>query len=52
MLDQKRGSRVKYVIEMGGLKSGEDSWLHIQDAMIDAMGKFVTSLKLYIDILE
>ncbi len=51
-LDQRRASRVRHVIEEGGLKSEEDNWPHIQDVMITAMGNFVSSLKPHIESLE
>ena len=51
-LNQRRASRVRHVIEEGGLKSDEDNWPHIQDVMIKAMVNFVSSLKPHIDGLE
>ena len=51
-LNQRRASRVKHVIEEGGLKTEEDTWPHIQDVMIKAMDNFVSSFKPHIDNLE
>jgi hypothetical protein len=44
-LDDKRASRVRYVISGGGLVDGEDNWGRIQDAMIDAMDRLAKAVK-------
>jgi len=51
-LDDKRASRIRYDISMGGLNSGEDKWPAIQDAMIDALARLHKALKPHIDSLE
>jgi len=43
-LDERQGSRVRYVLENGGL-TDEDKWTDIQDAMIAAMEKLSQALK-------
>lgn len=45
--DEKRGSRIRFVLKQGGLKD-EDNWLAIQDATIDAMDKLAKVLKPYL----
>lgn len=43
-LDEKRGSRVRFVLKEGGLVD-EDKWPTIQDAMISAMDKLAKAVK-------
>ncbi len=50
-LDGRQASRVRYVLEEGGLKDGEDRWPDIQDAMIDAMDRLSRALKPHIAAL-
>jgi hypothetical protein len=45
-LDDKRASRIRYVIKEGGL-ADESKWLIMQDAMVDAMDKLSKALKPY-----
>jgi len=45
-LDDKRGSRVRYVIKEGGL-TDESKWPTMQDAMIGAMDRLSKALKPY-----
>lgn len=47
-LDARRASRVRYVLEAGGLGDGEDRWPAIQDAMVDAMDRLARALKPHI----
>lgn len=49
-LDNRRRSRIRHVIEMGGLKDTDD-WSSIQDAMIDAMDRLVRAVKRRIERL-
>lgn len=44
-LDDKRASRVRAELEVGGLYDPETQWPKIQDAMIDAMDRLVKALK-------
>jgi hypothetical protein len=44
-LDEKRASRVRYVMGEGGLMDGVDSWGRIQDAMISAMDRLAKDVK-------
>jgi hypothetical protein len=46
-LDEKRGSRIRWVLREGGL-TDEAKWPAIQDAMIAAMDKLVRSIKPYL----
>ena len=51
--DEKIGSRILFDIKgKGGLKSPEDKWPLIQDAMIDAMGRFSQAFKPHIQALR
>lgn len=50
-LDGRRASRVRYVLEGGGLEDGEERWPDIQDAMIDAMDRLARALKPHIAAL-
>lgn len=43
-LDEKRASRIRKKIDLGGLKA-KDKWLEIQDAMIDTMIIFEKTLR-------
>jgi hypothetical protein len=45
-LDDKRGSRIRYVIKEGGL-TDEFKWMTMQDAMIGAMERLSKALKPY-----
>ncbi|GLB59183.1 hypothetical protein NCCP133_13160 [Cytobacillus sp. NCCP-133] len=47
-LDEKRASRIKYTINMGGLKANEESWSQIQEEMIDCMNKFYKAISSYV----
>lgn len=44
-LDEKRACRIRKILELGGLSSGEDKWPAIQEAMIDAMARLAKALK-------
>lgn len=44
-LDDKRASRVRYVMSDGGLTEGEDGWGVIQGAMIDAMDRLAKAVR-------
>lgn len=44
-LDEKRASRVRFVMQGGGLRDGEEGWPRIQDAMIDAMDRLAKAVK-------
>lgn len=50
-LDEKRASRIRYVIRKGGLRD-EDKWSAVQDAMIDDMARFAQVLKLQLQELR
>lgn len=50
-LDERRASRIRYMINLGGLSVGEAKWPAIQDAMIDAMSRLHGALKPYIPAL-
>jgi len=43
-LDEKRASRIRKKMEIGGLKN-KDKWLEIQDAMIDSMITFEKTIR-------
>ena len=43
-LEEKRACRVRYLMEQGGLSSGEDRWPKIQDAMVEAMERLAKAL--------
>ena len=51
-LDQKRASRVRLIINKGGLTDDEHNWASIQDAMIDAMNRLSKALKPHIQTLR
>ena len=44
-LDDKQASRLRYVIEGGGLTDAKDRWPEIQDKMIDAMDRLAKAVK-------
>ncbi len=44
-LDEGLGSRIRWVIEKGGIADSEQKWPEIQDAMIDAMKRLSTAIK-------
>lgn len=44
-LDAKRACRIRHVLDLGGLSSGEDRWPTIQQGMIDAMARLAKALK-------
>lgn len=44
-LDEKRASRVRYVMSTGGLMDGEQNWERIQDGMINAMDRLARAIK-------
>lgn len=46
-LDDKRSSRIRYVIKEGGL-TDESKWLQMEAAMIDAMDRLAKALKPYL----
>lgn len=46
-LNDKRGSRVRYVLKTGGLMD-EDHWPAIQEAMVDSMDRLSRALKPYL----
>lgn len=46
-MDDKRGSRVRFVLKQGGLMDS-DKWPAIQDATIEAMDKLAKALKPYL----
>jgi hypothetical protein len=43
-LDDKRASRVRFMVTAGGLSDGEERWPDIQDAMIDAMDRLAKAV--------
>jgi hypothetical protein len=43
-LDEKRGSRIRARVNVGGLKAPQEQWPVIQDAMIDAMDRLHRAL--------
>jgi hypothetical protein len=43
-LDDRRASRISFVISKGGLKDDPDKWPLIQDAMIDAMDRLYKAM--------
>ena len=47
-MDDKQASRVRYVLEQGGLVD-KDKWPQIQDATISAMDKLAKALKPYLN---
>lgn len=49
-LDEKRASRIRYILQEGGLADDESKWPTIQDAMIDAMDRLSKALKPYLGI--
>lgn len=51
-LDDKRASRIKCVIELGGYRSPEARWPEIQNAMVSAMSRLEAALKPALDALE
>lgn len=44
-LDDKRASRVRCILRVGGLSDGEEKWPVIQDAMVDAMDRLAKSVR-------
>jgi hypothetical protein len=44
-LDEKRASRLRYVMNDGGLTDAKDRWSEIQDKMIDAMDRLAKAVK-------
>jgi hypothetical protein len=44
-LDEARASRIRYVADRRGLREDERNWPAVQDAMIDAMDRFVKALR-------
>jgi hypothetical protein len=50
-LDEKRASRIKYTINMGGLKADEESWPQIQEEMINSMNQFYKAFSPYVKLL-
>lgn len=44
-LDDKRASRIRHTLRVGGLSAGESSWPDIQDAMIAAMKRLVAAIQ-------
>lgn len=44
-LDDKRASRIRCILKVGGLSDGEDRWPAIQDAMIDAMDRLAKAVR-------
>jgi hypothetical protein len=48
-LDGKSASRIRAVIDKGGLKDGEEKWESAQNAMIEAMHRLSRTLKPYIE---
>jgi hypothetical protein len=50
-LDNKQASRVRLTLQHGGLRSDEDIWPSIQEAMIDAMSRFTAILKPFVQAL-
>ena len=44
-MDDKRASRLRYVMEDGGLTDAKDRWPEIQDKMIDAMDRLAKAVK-------
>jgi hypothetical protein len=51
-LDDRRASRIRAVIEKGGLKDDESKWPQIQDTMIDAMDRLSKAMKPHIEALH
>ena len=51
-LDQRRASRIKYVIDTGGYRSPESEWPSIQRDMVNAMIKLEDALKPAMDALK
>jgi hypothetical protein len=51
-LETRKGSRIRAMVPIGGLKDGETKWPAIQDGMIDAMGRLWKALKPYMDSLS
>jgi len=51
-LDERRASRVRFLIRKGGLKDDETNWAPIQDAMIEAMDRFSKALRPHIQALH
>lgn len=51
-LDDRRASRVRFLMRKGGLKADETNWRSIQDAMIDAMDRFSRALRPHIQALH
>jgi len=51
-LNDKRASRIKYVIDSGGYRSPESEWPAIQMAMVDAMTKLENALLPQLDLLN
>ena len=43
-MDNKRASRVRFVLKQGGLME-EEKWPEIQDAMIESMDKLANALR-------
>lgn len=50
-LDEKQSSRILLTLKTSGLNTGEENWPTIQDAMIDAMDRFVKAFKPHIAAL-
>ena len=44
-MDDKRASRLRYVMDGGGLTDAKDRWPEIQDKMIDAMDRLAKAVK-------
>ena len=51
-IDDKRASRINFIINEGGLKDDPSTWYAIQDRMIDAMDRFSKALKPHIQALQ
>jgi len=48
-LDNRRASRIAFYLEGGGYRSPQEEWPEIQDEMIDAMSRFESVLRPFIE---
>ncbi len=48
-LDERKASRVRHTIRLGGLASGEDRWPAIWNSMIDAMRRLSEALRPFLE---